>query len=189
MKQIPPENNSKSPPDPWPWLLLYPPDPNPEKMSLSYIPWSVAEWKWWSMPNDLDDDGHDLSHDDEDDLHLHHRDLHHRRGELEGVYGDGNNWKDGDNVMKMTDFVMSKVSMKAIAEMATMKMMLSMMFTMVCWWMWQLVLIVTTLSLVALSLEKSLYWCSLLMSASSFLWSRHPCHEKNHQQNNQSGPK
>ena len=38
---------------------------------------------------DLDDNGHDLSHDEKDGLHhLHHRNHDHRHGELEGDKGD-----------------------------------------------------------------------------------------------------
>ena len=50
--------------------------------------------------DDLDDNGHNLSHDEKDDLHLHHRHLDHRHVGLEGDNGDG---KDDSNVMTIID--------------------------------------------------------------------------------------
>ena len=51
---------------------------------------------------DLDDDGHDLSHDEEDDRHLHHNHLDHRHVGLEGDNGDDDG-KDDSHVMRIID--------------------------------------------------------------------------------------
>ena len=47
--------------------------------------------------------GHDLSHDEKDDLHRHHRHLDHRHVGLEGDNGDDGDGKDDSNVMTIID--------------------------------------------------------------------------------------
>ena len=53
--------------------------------------------------DDLDDNGHNLSHDEKDDLHLHHRHLDHRHVGLEGDNGDDGDGKDDSKVMTIID--------------------------------------------------------------------------------------
>ena len=57
--------------------------------------------------DDLDDNGHNLSHDEKDDLHLHRRHLDHRHVGLEGDNGDDGDGKDDSNVMTIIDVASS----------------------------------------------------------------------------------
>ena len=120
---------------------------------------------------DLDDNGHDLSHDEKDGLHhLHHRNHDHRHGELEGDEddfegdgdgdGDGDDCKDEYNVMTMIhvadhDF---RVCMKDMAfsivwrvMVTMMMMMLFVMLTMVRW-------VMVTMKMMLLAMLTMVWW-------------------------------